>query len=176
MRNLIFSILNIPFQLRNKLVIFYYTRRARKIAVSCGKNLYVGGKSVFSGRITFGDNCNFNGMCIQGKGEVVFGNNFHSGIECMIISQNHNYDNGESIPYDRTFIYKKIVIEDNVWFGNRVTLSGNVRIGEGAIIAAGSVVCKDVPACAIVGGNPAHVIKYRDIEHYNKLKKAEKFY
>lgn len=44
-----------------------------------------------------------------------------------------------------------------------------VNIGEGAIIATGSVVCKDVPDCAIVGGNPAKVIKYRDKEHYYKL-------
>lgn len=50
-----------------------------------------------------------------------------------------------------------------------MTVSGNVHIGEGAIVAIGSVVVKDVPRCAIVGGNPAIVIKYRDIEHFEKL-------
>lgn len=48
-------------------------------------------------------------------------------------------------------------------------ISGNVHIGEGAIIAIGSVVVKDVPRRAIVGGNPAKVFKYRDIEHFDKL-------
>ena len=107
---------------------------------------------------------------------MYFGNNFHSGVECMIVTENHNYDEGTEIPYDSSYVFKKVVIEDNVWFGNRVIVVGNVTIGEGAIIAAGAVVTKDVPKCAIVGGNPAKVIKYRDIEHYNKLKEEKKFH
>lgn len=94
----------------------------------------------------------------------------------MIITQNHNFDKGIAIPYDDTFVYKTVIIEDNVWFGNRVIVTGNVTIGEGAIIAAGSVVVKDVPPCAIVGGNPAKLIKYRDVEHYYKLKNEGKFH
>ena len=93
----------------------------------------------------------------------------------MIITQNHNYE-GEAIPYDDTYIYKNINIKDNVWFGHRVIVTGNVTIGEGAIVAAGSVVVKDVPDYAIVGGNPAKVIKFRDIEHYTKLKEQKKFH
>lgn len=155
---------------------YFYTRRLRKIAQKYGKNLYVGGKSVFSGKIYLGDNCNFNGMCIQGNGTVIIGDNFHSGIECMMVTQNHDYDTGDYIPYGTGFDYKTIVIEDNVWLGNRVTITGNVRIGEGAIVAAGAVVCKDVPPFAIVGGNPAKIIKYRDIEHYQKLKEQGKFH
>ena len=88
----------------------------------------------------------------------------------MIITQNHDYDTGNAIPYGDGYIYKTVTIEDNVWFGNRVIITGDITIGEGAIIAAGAVVCKDVPPYAIVGGNPAKVIKYRDIEHYERLK------
>jgi acetyltransferase-like isoleucine patch superfamily enzyme len=51
-----------------------------------------------------------------------------------------------------------------------------VSIGEGAIIAAGSVVTKDVPALGIVGGSPAKLIKYRDENHFNKLKSEQKFF
>ena len=51
-----------------------------------------------------------------------------------------------------------------------------MNIGDGAIIAAGSVVVKDVPRCAIVGGNPAKVIKYRNIEHFNQLEKEGKYW
>ena len=92
----------------------------------------------------------------------------------MIITQNHNYE-GDAIPYDHTFVYKTVIIDDCVWFGNRVTITGNVHIGEGAIIAAGSVVTKDVPPLAIVGGNPAKVLKYRDSVHYYELKKKGRF-
>ena len=70
---------------------------------------------------------------------------------------------------------KTVIIGDCVWFGNRVTVVGNVTIGEGAIIAAGAVVTKDVPPLSIVGGNPAKVIKYRNKEHYYALKKAGLF-
>lgn len=63
-----------------------------------------------------------------------------------------------------------MIIKDNVWFGDRCTVVGNCTIGEGAILSAGSVVFGDVPDYAIVRGNPAQVIRYRDIEHYQKLK------
>jgi chloramphenicol O-acetyltransferase type B len=88
----------------------------------------------------------------------------------------HNYDAGAAIPYDNTFIIKDIVIEDNVWLGARVIILGGVTLGEGAIVQAGSVVTKDVPKCAIVGGHPARVFKYRDIEHYEALKAQGRFH
>jgi acetyltransferase-like isoleucine patch superfamily enzyme len=154
---------------------FIYSAYARHKSVSCGYRLRVNYRSIFSGKVYFGDNCNFNGMNVIGGGTVKFGNNFHSGNSCSIISQNHNYDEGEAIPYDHTLIYKTIIIGDNVWFGNCVLVTGNITIGEGAIVAAGSVVVKDVPDFAIVGGNPARVIKFRNIEHYLKLKEAGKF-
>lgn len=58
-------------------------------------------------------------------------------------------------------------IGNNVDFGVNVTCIGNVHIGDNAIVAAGSVVVKDVPANAIVAGNPAKVIKYRDKDTIN---------
>lgn len=54
-----------------------------------------------------------------------------------------------------------IIVEDDVWIGYRSTIMSGVHIGQGAIIAAGSVVTKDVEPYAIVGGVPAKVIKYR---------------
>ena len=53
---------------------------------------------------------------------------------------------------------------------------GGVTIGEGAIIQAGSVVVSDIPKYAIAGGHPAKVFKYRDIDHYERLKAEAKFY
>lgn len=63
--------------------------------------------------------------------------------------------------YDETGSKGDIIIEDDVWIGYRSTILSGVHIGQGAIIAAGAVVVKDVPAYAIVGGVPAKVIKYR---------------
>lgn len=54
-----------------------------------------------------------------------------------------------------------IVVEDDVWIGHSATILSGVTIGQGAVIAAGALVCKDVPPYAIVGGVPAKVIKYR---------------
>jgi len=115
-------------------------------------------------------------MLVNGSGRVVFGDNFHSGHECLIISNIHNYDTGSKIPYDETYINKDVIIGDNVWFGSRVTVIGGVTIGEGAIIQAGAVVVKSIEACGIAGGNPAKVFKYRDLEHYYRLKKEGRFH
>lgn len=169
-------LLNKILTCRHRYLIYYWTRQLKHCAQCFGDNLYVGGKSYFSGKIYLGNNCNFNGMTIQGNGDVRIGNNFHSGIQCMIITQNHDYDDGDAIPYGTGYHYTKVNIEDNVWLGNRVTITGNVTIGEGAIVAAASLVCKDVPPFAIVGGNPAKILKFRDINHYQTLKKENKFH
>lgn len=123
-----------------------------------------------------GINCNFNGMDVRGHGKLIIGDNFHSGEEILVLTTIHNYNQGKAIPYDSTSISKDIIIEDNVWVGSRVIILGGVKIGEGAIIQAGSVVSSDIPKYAIAGGHPAKVIKNRDIEHYEKLKKEKKFY
>lgn len=54
-----------------------------------------------------------------------------------------------------------IIVDDDVWIGYGATIMSGVHIGQGAVVAAGAVVTKDVPPYAIVGGVPAKVIKYR---------------
>ncbi len=54
-----------------------------------------------------------------------------------------------------------VVIGNDVWIGQNTILRNGIKIGDGAVVAAGAVVTKDVPPYAIVGGNPAKVIKYR---------------
>ncbi len=65
--------------------------------------------------------------------------------------------------------YKPIHIGNDVWIGARVTILDGVNIGNGAIIAAGAVVTKDVPPYAIVGGTPAKVIRFRTTEENAKV-------
>ncbi len=128
----------------------------------------------FAKNVNLGNNVNFNGMTIYGRGGVSIGDNFHSGAGCKIITANHNYE-GDAIPYDHTVIAQRVIVGDNVWFGDNVMVMPGITIGEGAICAAGSVVTKDVEPCAIVGGNPAKLIKHRDQEHYYRLKAEGKF-
>lgn len=63
---------------------------------------------------------------------------------------------------------KDVIIEDGVWVGCNVTILKGVHIGKGSVIAAGSIVTKDVPPYSIVGGNPAKVIKFRFTEEQIK--------
>ena len=153
----------------------YFTFRVTRQCKTYQEPLRVNCWSNVSNTTILGKNVNFNGMDIRGGGTVIIGNNFHSGQNCLMITQNHNYDTGDAIPYDDTYILKDIIIEDNVWLGDRVIILGGVIIGEGAIIQAGSVVVKDIPKYALAGGHPAQVFKYRDIDHYNRLKQENKF-
>lgn len=136
----------------------------------------INGYSKFNRATKIGKNCHFNGLKVNGSGKLVIGDNFHSGEECLVITQIHNYDKGQAIPYDSTYITKPTIIKDNVWLGSRVIILAGVTIGEGAIIQAGSCVTKDVPDFAIAGGHPAQVFKNRDIEHYQKLKSQNAFH
>jgi len=153
-----------------------YKNNVKKVAKSVGKNLKVNGSSYVTPNTELGNNVNFNGMKIQGHGNITIGDNFHSGIDCMIITDIHNYYDGTAIPYDNTIISKDTIIKDNVWLGNKVMILPGVTIEEGAIIQAGSVVVNNIPKYGIAGGHPAKVFKSRNIEHYERLKKEKKFH
>lgn len=77
-------------------------------------------------------------------------------------SDDHHYDIVGKTMWDSDRGDKhNIVVEDDVWIGHGAILLSPVRIGRGAIVAAGSVVVKDVPNYSIVGGNPASILKMR---------------
>lgn len=154
---------------------FYYKKMIERKAREIGKNLYVGGKSYITLNTFLGNNVNFNGMAMSGLGKIKIGNYFHSGTGCQIITSFHNYE-GNAIPYDNTYISKDVEIGDCVWLGNDVIILGGVKIGEGAIIQAGSVICKDIPPYAIAGGHPAKPFKYRNVDHYKELKAKKQFH
>ena len=136
---------------------------------SYGKGCAVNFPSRFNSNTIIGNNCHFNGMKIYGTGNVKIGNNFHSGKDIIIQTAFHDYDHGDRLPYGNNYIIKDVVIGDNVWLGQNIIILGGVTIGEGAVIQAGSVVCKDVPPLAIAGGHPALPFKWRDKEHYYAL-------
>lgn len=108
------------------------------------------------------------GVLITTRGGVSIGDRTWIGYRTMIFSSNH------SIPAGRESIFlsstqtrcddqlKKVTIANDVWIGAGAIILPGVTIGEGSVIAAGSVVTKDIPAYVIAAGCPAKVIKNRE--------------
>ena len=153
-----------------------YTLIVRVMSNQVGFGLRVRGFSKVTNKTYIGNNVHLNGVCVYGSGKLIIGNNFHSGKELLIYTSTHNYKDGAAIPYDSTFIDEDVVIEDNVWIGVRVIVLPGVKIGEGAVIGAGSVVFSDVEKLQVVAGNPVRNIGQRNSEKYFNLKNKKKFY
>ena len=141
--------------------------------ISLGKNSTFGRGTVFwaPNRMTVGNNVYIGKYCtlqadMEIGNDVVIANNVG-----MIGKYDHDYSKvGVTIknaPWigDADYDFKgknlKIVVEDDVWIGFGAIVFTGVHINRGAIVAAGSVVTKDVPPYAIVAGNPARVIGQR---------------
>ena len=106
--------------------------------------------------VTIGKGCFIQQCCtFFGRGGIIVGNDVFIGPKVNLITINHDVN-----PDNRSATYgRPIVIEDKVWIGINSTILPGVRIGYGAIVGAGSVVTKDVPAMTVVAGNPARIIK-----------------
>ncbi len=112
--------------------------------------------------LEIGNNVGIAQNCfIQVRGPVVIGSNTIFGPNVSVFSENHNSDNLEELIINQGTNRHGVKIGSNVWVGTRVVILDGVKIGNNAIIAAGSVVNKEVPENAIIGGVPAKIIKYR---------------
>ena len=144
---------------------FPYNHVQSSCQISKIKNLKLG-KNVWIGK---------HGMLRCGRGISIGDNTIIA--ECVyMITDNHNYNSDRMIPFDDIYYSYKIDIGPNCWIGAKVTICPGVKIEEGVVIGAGSVVTKSVPKCAIVGGSPAKIIGWRDIELYDKLVNQKAFY
>ena len=119
----------------------------------CGKNINIG-KNVFI------NSC----CCFQDQGGITINDGVLIGHKAVLATLDHDFSPQKRLD----MIPKPIVIDKNAWIGANVTVLGGVTIGENAVVAAGAVVTKDVPANSIVAGIPAKVIKYID----NKLEES----
>ena len=159
-------------KIRDKIKTFFFGFRVITKAKKIGKNFVCRSWSYCTkNSVTIGDNVRIGNLYHHGFGKLSIGKNCEIGHDVRIITQNHNYDNGDKIPFGLSgTVYKDVIIEDCVWIGSNVFIIPGTIIREGAIIQGGAVVHGEIPRCAIAGGNPAKVFKYRDIEHFDKLK------
>jgi len=102
------------------------------------------------------------GVNCRVSGPLKIGSDVMIGPDVMIFTQNHRNDRLDIPMRLQTDPKRQVVIEDDVWIAARVIVLPGVTIHKGAIVGAGAVVTKDVPEYAVVGGNPARVIKYRN--------------
>ena len=120
----------------------------------------------FGKNITVGENVFINACChFQDHGGVVIGDGCQIGHNVVFATLDHGnvvfatLDHGLS-PEDRKHTYPApIVLGKNVWVGSNSTILQGVTIGDNAVVAAGAVVTKDVPANVVAGGVPARTIK-----------------
>lgn len=115
--------------------------------------------SDFGKNIHVGENVFINACChFQDHGGVTLGDGCQIGHNVVFATLNHGLE-----PADRGTTYPApIVLGRNVWVGSNATILQGVTIGDNAVVAAGAVVSRDVPADTIVGGVPARIIKRID--------------
>ncbi|WP_175871412.1 acyltransferase [Burkholderia sp. BCC0397] len=107
--------------------------------------------------ISIGDNTVVNRYTyLDGRVPLTIGNNVNISHYTLIQTLTHDPQNPDFV-----CLCKPVVIEDHVWIGARAIISPGVRVGEGAVVGAGSVVTRDVEPYTIVAGNPARFIKER---------------
>lgn len=118
----------------------------------------------FNPEIIFGNNCSIGeDGHITAINSIHIGNNVRMGKKVLITDNSHGNSSPEELetaPNHRP-LYSKgpVVIEDNVWIGEKASIMPGVRIGRCSTIAANAVVTKDVPPYCIVAGVPARVVK-----------------
>jgi len=112
----------------------------------------------------------------DGAGGIEIGSCTIVAPHCTILSVNHNYNENiiDMLPFNNEMIKKKVTVGSFCWIGRSVMILPGVTIGDGCVIAGGSVVTKDVESYTVMGGNPAKIIKYRDKNKVDILIKNNK--
>lgn len=130
-------------------------------ATQVGSNVDINKNAELSPYFIIGNNSGVGANSIIGR-ETIIGNNVMMGPECIIYTRNHAFSRTD-IPMNQQGMqdFKPVTIGSDVWIGSRVTILPGVKVGDGCVIGASSVVTKDVPNYAVVGGNPARILKFR---------------
>jgi len=129
-------------------------------SLELGDRTYIAANAYVTGAVRTGRDCTINASAIV-RGDIRMGDAVRIGAFASIIGFNHGFADTEVEIFGQPLTSAGIVIGDDVWIGSHVTVLDGITVGEKSILAAGAVVTKDVPAGAIVGGNPARVIRSR---------------
>lgn len=135
----------------------------KEIFRKIGKNVNIEHGTYFGSgsEIEIGDNSGL-GINSRVSGPLKIGKDVMMGPEIIIYTSNHKIDDINIPMIQQGETPKEMVeIEDDVWIGARAIILPGIKIGRGSVVGAGAVVTKDVPSYAIVGGNPARIIRYR---------------
>lgn len=135
---------------------------AKHLCNSIGNNVNIERGAKLHCGISIGDNSGL-GVNSDINGKVYIGRNVLMGPDVIIYTINHKYKEKNMLIISQGYTSEQpVYIDDDVWVCRGVIILPGVHIHKGAVIAAGAVVTKDIPAYAIVGGNPAKIIKYRE--------------
>ncbi len=134
---------------------------ASRIIKKCGKNVNFEKGASFGYDLEIGDNSGV-GINAQLSLGVKIGNNVMMAPEVVILTSNHAHTKTD-IPmmFQGSEGFKDVIIEDDVWIGQRAIVLPGVNLKKGTIVGAGAVVTKTFPPYSIIGGNPARLIKSR---------------
>ena len=139
---------------------------AKQIYAQCGEHVRINYRASFGTgvNIRLGDNSSIAAHAWIGN-DTQIGNDVMMAPHVTILSNSHNFDRTD-IPMRQQGAPppRAVTIGDDVWIGTRVIILPGVKVGSHVILGAGAVVTKDVPEWAIVGGNPARVIRFRKLE------------
>ncbi|MBR0138390.1 MAG: sugar O-acetyltransferase [Erysipelotrichaceae bacterium] len=126
----------------------------------------------YGSRIAVGDNffANYNCKILDGA-MVTFGDDVRIGPDCSFLTPNHSPD--PQMRREGYEIFQPVTVGDNVWFGASVTVLPGVTIGKDSIIAAGSVVSRDIPEGVLAAGVPCKVIRKLNEEDRNRYPRIE---
>ncbi|WP_125776593.1 acyltransferase [Antribacter gilvus] len=124
-----------------------------------GDRTYLAAHVYTSGELRAGRDCSVNAFAVV-RGRVTLGDAVRVGAHTSILGFNHSMEPDVEV-FRQPLTSRGIAVGDDVWIGSHVVVLDGVTVGDKAVLAAGAVVTKDVPAGAIVAGNPAKVLKWR---------------
>ena len=134
----------------------------KMIVSKCGKNVNFGRKAKFSHNITLGNNSGIGNKSFL-QGTISIGDNVMMADEVKIFTINHTTSRIDVPMCEQgTQEERPVTIGSDVWIGSNVIILPGVKVGNGVIIGAGAVVRKDIPDYAVVIGNPAEIIRFRN--------------
>lgn len=154
-----------------------HRRHLRQLQISDPVQISKSARFTFPERIRLGRYTRVSGDCyLDGEGGITIGEGTILGPNVIILSSTHRYQQTHYLPYDQFDEFRPVHIGRGVWLGMGCMIVPGVTVGDGAIVAMGAVVTRDVGTGAVVGGNPARVLKQRDQTWIAETIQAERYY